>query len=70
MKYNKSNITNSIEEQLRLIDCSLNWADDFKKESFARKEFKEYRRSIKKIKDAMQSRCSVATYGESQVGKS
>lgn len=70
MKYEKVNIINSIDEQLKQIECSLKWADEFKKESFARKEFKEFRRSINKIKDAMLSRCSVASYGESQVGKS
>lgn len=66
----QDNIIQNIDEQVRLIQSSLDWADRFGKESFTRKDFKEYRRKSKKIKNALQSRCSIAAYGESQVGKS
>lgn len=66
----QDNINNNIEKQLSLIQSSLEWADKFGKDSFTRKDFKEYRRQTKRIKYALQNRCSIAAYGESQVGKS
>lgn len=52
------------------IETSLQWSDDYHKDTFPRKKFKEYRRLAKKIEYSLQDRCSVAAYGESQVGKS
>lgn len=66
----RDNIDRYIDNQLTVIQSSLEWADKYDKDSFSRKEFKEYRRQTKKIKYALQSRCSIAAYGESQVGKS
>ena len=59
-----------IDKQLSLIQGSLDWENKFKKETFPKKEIKEYRRLVKKIQYALQNRCSIAAYGESQVGKS
>lgn len=67
---NKEVISNQIDSHLSLIQSSLEWADTYKKDSFARRDFKEYRRKAKKIQSALKSRCSIAAYGESQVGKS
>lgn len=61
---------NIVNNQIDIIESSLEWGNIYKKESFPKKEFKEYRRRVKKIKDALQDKCSVAAYGESQVGKS
>jgi len=63
-------ITNDIVKGLDVIKDSLIWADTFEKESFPRDVFKNYRRQIKTIKDALSENCSAAAYGESQVGKS
>lgn len=63
-------ISKNIEGQLEIIDSSIEWADKFGKESFSRADYKEYRRQVKKIRNSLAGRCSVAAYGESQVGKS
>ena len=65
-----SKIIDNIDSQLEIIESSLEFADNFGKESFPRKKFKEHRRTAKTIKGALQSKCSIAAYGESQVGKS
>ncbi|OUN68633.1 hypothetical protein, partial [Barnesiella sp. An55] len=49
------------------IETSLQWSEDYHKDTFPRKKFKEYRRLVKKIEYSLQDRCSVAAYGESQV---
>lgn len=59
-----------IERHIDIIDKSLAWAKDFKKDSFPYDVFKEYRRKLKRIRKALSEKCSAAAYGESQVGKS
>lgn len=59
-----------IERHIDIIDKSLAWAKDFKKDSFPYDVFKEYRRKLKRIRKALGEKCSAAAYGESQVGKS
>lgn len=63
-------ITTDIKTGLELIKESLKWADTYGKESFPRDVFKKYRRQMKTIGEALIENCSVAAYGESQVGKS
>lgn len=68
---NNSHTDNTgMDTLLSVIGDSLNWANEYKKDSFPKKKFKEYRRIVKTIKNSLQSRCSIAAYGESQVGKS
>ena len=59
-----------IDNHIDIINESLRWAKEFKKESFPFEKFKDYRRKLSKIKKALSSNCSAAAYGESQVGKS
>ena len=66
----KQQLENDIQQQLEIIESSLAWANQFRKESFNRGDLKGYRRAVKKIKFAMAENCSAAAYGESQVGKS
>lgn len=60
----------NIDKQIRVINDTLKWANDFNKESFPVAQFKDYRRKLKKIREAVQENCAAAAYGESQVGKS
>ena len=66
----RQQLEEDIQRQLEVIESSLAWADQFRKESFNRGDLKEYRRAVKKIKFALSENCSAAAYGESQVGKS
>lgn len=59
-----------IDHHIALIDDSIAWAKEFGKESFPNEVFKEYRRKLRRIRDALKENCSAAAYGESQVGKS
>lgn len=59
-----------IDKHLDLIESSIAWAKDFGKDSFPVTVFKEYRRKLRKIRSALEEKCSAAAYGESQVGKS
>lgn len=59
-----------IERHIALIDSAIKWANDFRRESFPIDVFKEYRRKLRRIHSALEENCSVAAYGESQVGKS
>lgn len=59
-----------ISKNQEVIHQSLLWADKYGKESFPRKIFKDYRRQLRRIGDALSENCSAAAYGESQVGKS
>lgn len=65
-----SKIINNIDEQINIIQSSLEWANKYNKGAFPKREFKEYRRQARKIKYSLVNRCSIAAYGESQVGKS
>lgn len=65
-----SDILHKIEGIKSVIEASLTWADRYNKESFPRNTFKEYRRLIKTYDYSLKNRCSIAAYGESQVGKS
>lgn len=55
---------------LELIKQSVTWADKYGKDSFPNEVFKNYRRRLRRIGDALSENCSAAAYGESQVGKS
>lgn len=59
-----------IDRHISIINDSLKWAKDFRKDSFPAETFKDYRRRLKKIRKALEGNCSAAAYGESQVGKS
>ena len=63
-------MNNDIKTNLGIIQESIQWADKYGKDSFPREVFKDYRRQLKKISDALSENCSAAAYGESQVGKS
>lgn len=59
-----------IQKHIDLVDGAIAWANEFGKDSFPFESFKNYRRKLKKIKNALEENCSAAAYGESQVGKS
>lgn len=59
-----------IDNHIQIINDTLNWAKEFKKDSFPVEQFKENRRKLIKIRKALEQNCSAAAYGESQVGKS
>lgn len=59
-----------IDKQIEIINDTLKWVKDFEKDSFPVAQFKDYRRRLKKIKEALNGNCAAAAYGESQVGKS
>ena len=59
-----------IEQHIDLIEKSIAWAREFNKDSFPYDIFKNYRRQLKRIYNALDGNCSAAAYGESQVGKS
>ena len=59
-----------IEQHIDLIEKSIAWAREFNKDSFPHDIFKDYRRQLKRIYNALDGNCSAAAYGESQVGKS
>lgn len=55
---------------LEVIKQSIAWAEKYSKDSFPKEVFKNYRRKLRRIGDALSENCSAAAYGESQVGKS
>lgn len=59
-----------INKHLSLIEDAIAWAKKFDKASFPYELFKEYRRKLRRIGAALEENCSIAAYGESQVGKS
>lgn len=59
-----------IKQHIDLIEKSIAWAREFNKDSFPHDIFKDYRRQLKRIYNALDGNCSAAAYGESQVGKS
>ena len=59
-----------IEQHIDLVEKSISWAKEFNKDSFPYDVFKDYRRQLKRIHNALCDNCSAAAYGESQVGKS
>ena len=63
-------INDDIRTNLEVVKQSVAWADQYGKETFPREVFKNYRRELRKIADALSENCSAAAYGESQVGKS
>lgn len=63
-------MTKNIKTNLEFINKSVAWADKYGKDSFPREVFKDYRRRLRRIGDALSENCSAAAYGESQVGKS
>ena len=63
-------MTRDIVTNLDIIRQSVNWADKYGKDAFPKEVFKNYRRQLRKISEALSENCSAAAYGESQVGKS
>ena len=59
-----------IEQHIYLIEKCIAWAREFNKDTFPCDIFKDYRRQLKRIRNALDGNCSAAAYGESQVGKS
>ena len=43
-----SKIINNIDEQINIIQSSLEWANKYNKGAFPKREFKEYRRQVRK----------------------
>lgn len=59
-----------INNHIKLINGSIEWANQYEKNTFPYEIFQEYRRRLKRIHRALEENCSAAAYGESQVGKS
>ena len=59
-----------IKKHIELIDASIAWAKEYGKDTFPYEIFKDYRRKLRRIQNALDENCSAAAYGESQVGKS
>lgn len=59
-----------IEKNIELINKALKWADNYQKDIFPRQDLKKYRRELRNIRFAFEENCSIAAYGQSQVGKS
>ena len=59
-----------IKQHIELVEKSIYWAKEYNKDSFPYDVFKEFRRRLKRINNALDENCSAAAYGESQVGKS
>ncbi len=59
-----------IDENIDIINHSVEWADKYNQDSFPRSEMKTLRRELRKYRSSLSERCSAAAYGESQVGKS
>lgn len=59
-----------IQRNLKLVNDALNWGEQYRGENFRHKYFKDKRRELRKIGDALSTKSSAAAYGESQVGKS
>ncbi len=68
--HKQNGLLNDISRQISLIDTSLEWANKYSKAEFPRKKFKDYRIQAKLMQYSLEDRCSIAAYGESQVGKS
>lgn len=66
----QENCINEINRHIDLINEALTWGDEFRDGDFPGKSFKKWRRELKKMRDSLESKCSAAAYGESQVGKS
>ena len=62
----KQDITNNID----IIEQSLELVSNYSITTFNRPTFIDYRRELKKIRFSVEERCSIAAYGQSQVGKS
>ena len=63
-------MTQDINKHITIIDNSIKWAKEYGRDSFPYEILKNYRRKLKRISNALEENCSVAAYGESQVGKS
>lgn len=59
-----------IQQHIQLVEDSIAWASKYGKEAFPYNVFKDYRRHLRRIYQALEENCSAAAYGESQVGKS
>lgn len=59
-----------INRHIALIDDAVAWAEQYHRDAFPYDVFKDYRRRLRRISAALKDNCSVAAYGESQVGKS
>ena len=59
-----------ISRHQEVIEQSLFWAERYGKDAFPKEVFKNYKRRLRRIEDALSENCSAAAYGESQVGKS
>lgn len=59
-----------IVRHIDIVEKAIDWSKKYGKNSFPYDVFKDYRRNLKRIYDALKENCSAAAYGESQVGKS
>lgn len=59
-----------IDQHTKTINDAIAWSIKYEKVGFPTEEFKNYRRQIATMRDALTDRCAIAAYGESQVGKS
>lgn len=62
--------TTIIDKQMDIINQAIALSEKYDIPTFPTEELKELRRHTKKIKSALEENCSVAAFGESQVGKS
>ena len=53
-------MNNDIKTNLGIIQESIQWADKYGKDSFPREVFKDYRRQLKRIAEALSDNCSIA----------
>lgn len=52
-----------IEQHINLVEKSIAWAKEYNKDSFPYDVFKDYRRQLKRIHNALSDNCSAAAYG-------
>ena len=63
-------MVNDIKKNIDIINQSIEWGQKYNKDAFTFEKFKDYRRQLRKVEGTFSEKCSIAAYGESQVGKS
>ncbi len=60
----------NINDQLSALERAIQWSKKYPEENLESTLLERKRREIKRVKNTLEINCSVAAYGESQVGKS
>ncbi len=60
----------NINDQLSALERAIQWSKKYPEENLESTLLERKRRDIKRVKNTLEINCSVAAYGESQVGKS